>query len=254
MRERHSGGEATADPPRPLRRLGQAVIGLLGLVILVNLIALWADMLQLALLTDVRDGQRVTLEQLTESDDRVTTTVLLQSGTYVACTIAFLIWYGRAYRNVARMGADGLRWGRRWAIAYWFIPIANLFRPKQVVNDIWRASDPDLPPVAHHWADKRVPALFHWWWALWILSSAVSNVLFRRSLEGAQTPDELVSVATTYVVIDVIDIIPAVLAMLVVRAITNRQEERRVRYERGELPEAAPVAFSPPAETTASPG
>ena len=99
-----------------------------------------------------------------------------------------------------------------------------------------------------------MPALFHWWWGLWILSSFVTNVLFRRSLDEGQTPDDLVSIASGYVVIDVIDLIPAVLAILVVRAITNRQEERRMRHERGELrgPEPAP-GDRPAAEAAPAP-
>jgi hypothetical protein len=230
------------DPPRPLDRLGKAVIGLLGLVILANLVALWADTIQLGLVTDIRDGQRVGLEELTESDDRVATAGLLQAGAYLACVVGFLIWYGRAYRNLARLGAGGLRWGKRAVIVYWFVPILNLFRPKQVVNDIWRASDPGLPAVANYWRDQRVPALLHWWWALWLISSFVSNIFFRRSLDAADSPSELVSIATSYVVIDVIEIVPAVLAMLVVRKIANRQEERRMRHERGELTDVAPVA------------
>lgn len=230
------------DPPRPLDTLGKAVIGLLGLVILANLLALWADLLQLGLVTDIRDGQRVGLEKLTESDDRVATAGLLQAGAYLACVVGFLIWFGRAFRNLERLGARELHWGKRAVIMYWFVPIVSLFLPKKVMNDIWRASDPELPAPTRNWENKRVPALFHWWWALWLISSFVSNIFFRRSLDAADTPSELVSIATSYVVIDVIDIVPAILAILVVRATTNRQEERRARFERGELTDVEPVA------------
>jgi hypothetical protein len=223
------------EPARPLRQLGNAVIGLLCLVIVVDLVALWADTVQLGLLTDVRDGRRVSLEELTASDDRVMTVGLLQTGTYIACAIAFLIWYARAYANLERLGARGEFRSRRWAIISWFVPFVNYVVPKRVMNVIWRASDPDLPAVATYWESRRVSPLLHWWWAMWIVSTFVANILLRDSLDSGQTPDELVSIATGYVVIDIIDIVPAVLAILVVRATTNRQEERRRRYERGEL-------------------
>jgi hypothetical protein len=242
---------ATGDPPRPLGQVGKAVVGLLAVVIVVNLVALWADLVQLGLVTDVRDGQRVSLEELTASDDRVMTIGLLQGGTYIACMIAFLIWYGRAYRNLERLGARGLEWGKRWAIVSWFVPFVNLIVPKRVMNAIWRASDPNLPALASYFGHIRVPPLFHWWWALWILSGFVTNLLFRQSLDQGQTPGDLVSIATGYVVIDVIDIVPAVLAILVVRATTTRQEERRMRYERGELPATAPAPSTTPATAPA---
>jgi hypothetical protein len=228
---------------------------MLALVILSDFAALAADVVQLDLMTDIRDGRHVSLEQVRESDDRVTTTGLLQAGAYIACIVAFLVWYGRAYRNLERLGSDGLRFGKRWAIAYWFIPIGNLFRPKQVMNDIWRGSDPELPAPAHHWQRNGVPALLHWWWALWLLSSFVANGLARPSLNSAETVDEAVSTATRFVVIDVIDVIPAVLGILVIRAITRRQEERRSRYERGVLPQTLapvdPAAPAPPAPAPA---
>jgi Domain of unknown function (DUF4328) len=238
------------EPARPLRHLGNAVIGLLCLVIVVDLVALWADTVQLGLLTDVRDGRRVSLEELTSSDDRVMTVGLLQTGTYIACAIAFLIWYARAYGNLERLGAQGKFRSRRWAIISWFVPFVNYVVPKRVMNVIWRASDPDLPAVATYWESRRVSPLLHWWWATWIVSTLVANILLRDSLDSGQTADELVSIATGYVVIDIIDIVPAVLAILVVRATTNRQEERRRRYESGEL---AGVPESPREQPAAEP-
>ena len=217
---------------------------------MVNLVALWVDLDQLQLVTDIRDGRRVSLEEISDSDDRVATVGLFQTGAYIACVITFLVWYGRAYRNLDRLGAQGLRWGKRWAIAYWFIPIGNLFRPKQVMNDIWRASDPALPPVAHHWQENRVPALFHWWWALWLVSSFISNILFRRTLDQGDSPQELVEIATGFVIWDVVDLVTALLLMLIVHRTTKRQEERRLRVEAAPPPapaEAAPVAPERPA-------
>jgi hypothetical protein len=249
----HAGPAPAADvrePARPLRQLGKAVIGLLCLVIAVDLVALWADTVQLGLLTDVRDGQRVSLEKLTASDDRVMTAGLLQTGTYIACAIAFLIWYARAYGNLERLGARGEFRSRRWAIISWFVPFANYVVPKRVMNVIWRASDPDLPAVANHWEGNRVSPLLHWWWAMWVVSTLVTNILLRNSLDSGQTADELVSIATGYVVIDIIDIVPAVLAILVVRATTNRQEERRLRHERGELSEVAGAPSEQPVPAT----
>jgi Domain of unknown function (DUF4328) len=224
------------------------------LVIVADLAALAADLDQLNLVKDIRDGRHISLEQLRDSDDRVTTVGLLQMGAYLACIVGFLAWYGRAYRNLERLGSDGLRFGKGWAIAYWFIPIGNLFRPKQVMNDIWRGSDPELPARAHHWQGNPVPALFHWWWALWLLSSSVANVLARGSLDTADTVEEAVSTATRFVVIDVIDVVPAILAIIVVRRTTRRQEERRRRYEEGTLPEtAAPAAPAMPPPPAAAP-
>ena len=234
---------ATVDPPRPLRPLASTVMIALGLVTLANVSALWVDVIQLGLATDLESGQRVPFDELSASDDRVATAGLFQGACYLLSIVAFLTWYGRAYRNLSRLGVEGLRWGNRWAIAYWFIPIANLFRPKQVVNDIWRASDSDVPQGAS-WGG-RVPAVIHWWWALWLISSFAERILFRRSMETVDSPAEFVSLSQTYVVWDLIEVIPAALAFLVVRKISIRQEEHRRRFERGELLADTPAPPEP---------
>jgi hypothetical protein len=218
-------------------------------VLVADFIALAADLEQLDLVQRIVDGERVPFRDLNASDDRVATTGILQTGAYVVCMVAFLTWYGRAYRNLWRLGAVALRFGPRWAVAYWFIPIVSLFRPKQVVNDLWRASDPELPVASDAWRGARVPALLGWWWALWLLSTWINNLLFRRSLESADTPDEFVAIAQTFVAWDVVDVIPAILAALVVWRVTKRQEERRRRYEAGELG----MAPAPPPPPTAAP-
>jgi Domain of unknown function (DUF4328) len=248
---------AASDPPRRLDQLGKAVVWLLGLVIVANLAALWADLEQLGLVTDVRDGQRVSLQELERSDDRVATAGLLQVGTYLVCGIAFLIWYARAYGNLQRLGARGVDRSRAWAVISWFVPFANLVVPKRVMNVIWRASDPELPAVPIDWEHNRVPAVFHWWWGLWLISTFVANLLMRDALDTAQTVEEAVSIATRFVVIDVVDIIPAVLAIVVVRSTTRRQEQRRRRFVNGQLPVWSPgtATSEQPAEAPAtSPG
>jgi hypothetical protein len=35
-----------------------------------------------------------------------------------------------------------MRWSAGWAIGAWFVPVLSLVRPKAILNDIWRASDP----------------------------------------------------------------------------------------------------------------
>jgi hypothetical protein len=224
---------AAVDHPRPLRPVAIAAVIALGVVMVSNLVALWVDVLQLNLANDLQGGRRVPFAELTASDDRVTTSGLLQTGCYVVCIIAFLVWYGRAYFNLQRLGVRDLRFGEGMAIFYWFIPIANFFRPKQVVNDIWRGSDPDLP--RGHWARGHVPAVIHFWWAAWLISGFAERIFFRRSMEDVNTPADFVSLSQTFIAWDLIDFIPAILAIVVILKITRRQEERRRRFESGEL-------------------
>ena len=95
---------------------------------------------------------------------------------------------------------------------------------------------------------RRVPALIHWWWAAWLTSTFAERILFRRSMQAGDTPADFVSLSQTYIAWDLVDVIPAALAFLVVRKITRRQEERRRRFERGELDPGKPAPAAEPDE------
>lgn len=116
----------------PLGDRAKLTIVLLVLVIVVDLVAVWADLGQLDVVNRIVDGERVPFGELKSSDDRVATTGILQFVALVLTAIAFLLWYSRAYRNVLAMGMPAPRWGTRWAVGSWFVPFVNLVMPKQV--------------------------------------------------------------------------------------------------------------------------
>ncbi|HYT25071.1 MAG TPA: protein kinase, partial [Actinomycetota bacterium] len=102
---------------------------------------------------------------------------VLQALVFLVTAALFLVWFGRAYANLAVLGARGLRYRRWWATAGWLLPVYSLFRPKQVLNDVWRASDPELPAEAGtSWRGERVPALLGWWWLAFLASTLARSV------------------------------------------------------------------------------
>lgn len=223
--------------PEPLSDRAKVATALIALVMLAAVGSLWADIQQLDLLNKAAAGERITLVDAQASDDRVATTALIYTIVSVLAGITFLLWYSLAYRNIEALGVSRPRWGRKWAIAYWFIPIVNLFRPKQVMNDIWRGSDPQLSVNNVSVEKLPVSPLLHWWWAAWLLSGWIANFAIRRTFANdSPTLDDLRAEATAYVVTDVADLVVGALAILVIRRITARQEERREGFESGTLP------------------
>jgi hypothetical protein len=180
---------------------------------------------------------------------------VIQLVLIVVTAVAFLLWYIRAYRNAIALGIRNPRWSTRWAAWSWFVPIANLFRPKTVMNDIYRGSDPELQYGDRSFASRRVDPLLHWWWGLWLLSHVTLRYAAFSSNPETATLNSLSSSARAYVYSDVLDLIAAVLAIAVVKKITDRAELRRHRFARREAElgtaslGAAPSASPPPATT-----
>ena len=196
-----------------------------------------ATLLHMAMTNGVLDlvsqrdaGQFVTQAQLVEAQEPVDAALVLVVVVQIPAIVLFLMWVHRASRNLPALGAHGQRFSPAWAVGWWFVPIMFLFRPYQVMMEIWRGSDATMPQA---WQDGPITALLPWWWILWIASAvaAVLSIFNGEFLSEAYAPTaaslqwELLSGALT--------ICAGVLAILVVRRITSRQDERHLRMKTG---------------------
>jgi hypothetical protein len=214
---------------RPLLRPSQVATAGLALCILVNLAALAVEIDYRAVLQDLDSGVDVAVADVTAGENRTAVAALAQFVALFATAIAFIVWFRRAYRNTAGLGASGMRYKPGWSIGAWFVPILTLFRPKQITNDIWRASDPELPRHATTWQANEVHGLIHWWWAIWIVATVFSNISTNFYLT-AETLSEQLLASSMAAVANMVFIVAAVLAILIVRAITIRQEQREETF------------------------
>jgi hypothetical protein len=78
------------------------------------------------------------------------------------------LWTRRLYGNLRALGTRELRFPEGWAVAGWFVPFLNLVRPKQIVDDIWRASDPRRR-LEEAWDEQPLSILLGWWWFSWVV-------------------------------------------------------------------------------------
>ena len=123
------------------------------------------------------------------------------------------------------------------------MPIMNLFRPKQMINDIWRAGGRDSQDAQPGW-------LLLVWWALFLLSSWIVSIAARSYMDG-ETAEEVRTGTILYLVGDTMSVVCAILAIVVVRRATDRLDERKAA-----LPPPAPEpepAFMAPERPTGAP-
>lgn len=146
--------------------------------------------------------------------------------------VVFLVWLRRGYRNLIAMGTLGLRHKPGWAVGAWFVPLMNLGRPIEIVNDTWRASDPELPAGDSSWYMLRPPRWHAWWWACFIGYTLSGWIGGRFS---GETPAGFRTVFVLILIGEVVSLPAALLGMRVVAGITRRQSQRAVRFARSDL-------------------
>jgi hypothetical protein len=105
-----------------------------------------------------------------------------------------------------------------------------LFIPKQVTDDLWRASDPDAPPGMRV-EGRPVWWVINVWWGLWLLGGVVGRIL-RTSAEPETIAqlDGYISTVRVALAATLLVVVGAALAGLVVQRVTARLTARAGRY------------------------
>jgi hypothetical protein len=202
----------------PLRGRAQAVTVVFVITAVVCAVAVFSDALEWRLMDRIIAGEEVTDAEATANDDRQGTIGLVQLVLIIAAAVVFIRWMHAAYRNIYLVAPGERRYSPGWAIGSWFVPIMNLFRPKQMVNDIWRAGGRDA-------ADAQPGALLLGWWLLWVLSSFIVNFA-ARSYMRADTAEEIKTGTILYLVSDAMSVVCAILAIVIVRKGTDRLDAK----------------------------
>ncbi|MFD7442336.1 DUF4328 domain-containing protein [Streptomyces sp. NPDC059909] len=206
--------------------LSYAVVALLGLVVLVDLVWIYAAALMRGLMGDVAEGDLSAYGD--EGLDRAQLLLNLNPGfsavAFLVTAIVFILWFHRARINAGVFGPDLQRRGPGWAVGSWFIPIANLWIPYGVAADVWDASDRDLGTPGR----RTSRAVLNAWWAAWLGSWAVDRIATGVD-NHAEDAAEIHEAMGLLILSNAADIAAAVLAILFVRKLTAMQHAKALQ-------------------------
>jgi len=139
-------------------------------------------------------------------------------GVLVVTGIAFLKWIYRANLNCRGFGAEGMIFTPGWSIGCYFIPILNLVRPYQSMKEIWQVSH-----NPSNWNSQSGSALLGWWWALWLISGVLGQIVFRTSM-NANTIEALQAATGIAILSSIVGIPLSLVAINLVKTISSKQE------------------------------
>ena len=211
------------------------VVGLLALFILVSIASSVVDISLLQLLSKTTVA-RTTPAGVTEGVILSLILRVLLVGVVLVTAVFFLIWIYRAHKNLNALGATELKYSPGWAVGGFFVPLLNIFRPYQVVAEIWKASSKGARRGGGtNWKFEQIPAYFGLWWGLWLFSGFLD--FFSAFMIFGAGPTNQQLVASRYrLVYDIVSIGCAILAMAVVLRTTARQETtNRANSSTGEV-------------------
>ncbi|MFD4538505.1 DUF4328 domain-containing protein [Streptomyces bauhiniae] len=89
------------------------------------------------------------------------------------CAVAFLMWLGRVRDNARALSGRPPKYAGIWVYLGWVVPVVNLWFPRGIVADAYRASAPE----------RRLPAVVNVWWGLW-LAGLLGGFLQQRDTDS----------------------------------------------------------------------
>ena len=162
-----------ASSPSDLTRY--TIFALWALVVISG-IAIISDVMQLNLLDS---PWTVSMEEAQSNDTRVRIVNILHFGIIIISSVMMVVWRYRANENCHGFGAQNMQFTPGWAAGSNFVPIMNLFRPYQVMQEIWKVStDPSA------WRNQAGGLLVKWWWAACVVSMLLCQAYSRTALKN----------------------------------------------------------------------
>jgi hypothetical protein len=192
------------------------VLGLLGVTIATNMLSLLALGAQRSLLD--RGVGQIALSEWHTSVSRVNNLAIFELILYVVTVVAFFMWLHRCYVNAALLGVRGLRFTPGWAVGYWFIPVLNIVRSKQILDELWRVT---APPNRLNAGEKERTSLTLVWMCALIAAWALSRT---AAVVNGGSIDNLKHINGLLFASHLGELTAAALIYRLVSALTARQE------------------------------
>ncbi|MEU1706217.1 DUF4328 domain-containing protein [Streptomyces sp. NPDC005706] len=167
---------------------------------------------------DQGDGVHRPLNGLEDSYHVVTS---LGGAVALVCALLFLAWLRRVRDNARVLSGRAPKYAGIWVYLGWIVPVVNLWFPRGIVADAFRATAPE----------RKLPVSVNVWWVL-LLIGMFGGV----GLVSHDSTDEIIARAYAQVwpllVADAAVVGAAVAGAFAVRAVTAAQVER-IRREQG---------------------
>ncbi len=188
-------------------------------------VAVGVDLAELLLLARASAGDSVEAVERTAQVQTARALANAQLLIFLATAAAFLNWLYQARVNLRAFGVRRLSYPRSWVVAGFLIPAVNLFRPYQVVREVWRASDPaSVDPFL--WRELRVPQLVLVWWCAFLAYALLEVLAHATDISTALSFARLQMSAALRICADIAAGGAAALGTLLVRSTTEAQDEK----------------------------
>jgi hypothetical protein len=191
-----------------------------------EIISLVSGYFQFDLLLTIEDGVYVSSTRIAANDIREQSIAWLMVLASIISGITFIQWFRRAYYNLHER-CENLMYSEGWAAGSWFVPIICLFRPLQIMRELYEQTNYYLLSKGAQLKQELTTGLLGTWWTLWILNNVIGQIVFRMSVD----PDTFGQIKAVSMLGMVGNIMGVILGFITLKVIKDYSEAETVLFE-----------------------
>jgi hypothetical protein len=166
--------------------------------------------------------ESVSVDEANANDIRQRIIGIVEILIHIVLIVYFIMWFRRAYYNLHSLGCY-VQYSEGWAAGAWFVPFLNLFRPYQIMKEIWDRTQ-ERTYAGTEIARIESSAILGFWWFLWIVTSIAGNIYTRIVLSGNHDIKDLIALDTTGIILNVVDLVNVILVITIIKKIHSFEE------------------------------
>ncbi|WP_103068529.1 DUF4328 domain-containing protein [Aquimarina sediminis] len=170
---------------------------------------------ELELLKNAQIEQYIDEGEANANDMRQGVIGIVQFIIYIISVVLFLNWFRRAYGNLHRLKISYLNHKETMAVWSWIIPIISLFRPVQIMTEIWTETQEKIKKMDSSYLIENGGFIIGLWWTLFIISNFIGKYVVKTAFKQ-DTIEQLIEGSRAMIISDLIQIPEALLVILIV--------------------------------------
>ena len=191
------------------------------LAMVLDIISILSSYLQYNLLKSLQNNEAVTDQMLNSNDTREQVIGILYLIIFIISAVTFIQWFRRAYYNLnIRTNCDH---SEGWAAGSWFVPIISLFRPSQIMKEMWNKTNSLIKSKSPDYV-KNSTMIIGLWWTLWIISNYIGQYVLKSAF-NAETIETFLNSTIGDMILSIIGIPLAILTVTIIKSYSLKEEE-----------------------------
>jgi hypothetical protein len=135
----------------------------------------------------------------------------------LAAAVVFLWWLWDVRQRSQQLSIAQHEHGPGWVFGAWICPVVNLWFPRRIVSDIWKASRPAGGPDRFDLTRRPGSPLVNWWWGFFVLYNVIDELVLGIAVDQLDTTAVVATLSTAC------KAAAAVLILMVMGQITRAQ-------------------------------